>query len=159
MAHALKQLARYLTPKPWRKLLLSELIAALPAQEQEQLRITRDHAPKPFLLALPYTEGRLEWVALHAHCTRGQIDPSVLRQLKDIDLEFLAASPPPGEWYRLRTDDTSRERQQAVELEVAKLHANMTRATRELQRRYAVRVGATIAALSLLLGAATSRLS
>jgi hypothetical protein len=78
--------------------------------------------------------------------------------MRDIDLEYLAASPPPAELYRLTIDGASHEQQQAIERQLDKLHANVTRATRELQRRYAVRIGATIAALSVVLGAAAGRL-
>jgi hypothetical protein len=76
--------------------------------------------------------------------------------MRDADLEYLAVSPPPAEYYRLKADGGSREEQLARQLKAAKLHANVTRATRELQRRYTIRIGATIAALSVVLGASTS---
>jgi hypothetical protein len=153
----LSRLARQLTPKPLRKLRLDELVAALPPEQREEARIGVDDAPTPVIAALPYTEARLEWMALHRHCQRGQIDPSVLRRMKDIDLEYLAGSPPLAELSRLKATNVSQEQQQAIHLKASKLHANITRATRELQRRYAIRIGATIAVLSLLLSLITSR--
>jgi hypothetical protein len=145
-------------PKPFRKIVLEELVAALPPEQREDARSDVEKAAAPFIPRLPYTEAKLEWVALYKHCQRGQIDPSVLRRMKDIDLEYLAGSPPLAEIYRLKAAGTSNEEQHSIHLKASKLHANTTRATRELQRRYAIRIGATIAALSLLLSVVTTRL-
>jgi hypothetical protein len=153
---ALKRLARRLTPKRHRKILLEDFAATLSAEQQEFVQRVRNKSPKPYIATLPYTEHRIEWIILHEHCMRGQMDPSTLRRLRDIDLEYLAAVPHP-DWYRVHRQPTSLEEQQRVELQIAKLQANVTRATRELQRRYTIRIGAAIAVLSLVLGSATSR--
>jgi hypothetical protein len=158
MSSTLTTLARHLTPKPFRKLLLEDLIAALPAEEQDYLRADAAASPTPYMPTLEYTEAKPEWIALYMHCSRGQIDPSVLRRMRDIDLEYLAASPPPADFYRLAVDDASREQRRGIELQIDKLHANTTRATRELQRRYAFRIGSALAALGVALGATTSHL-
>jgi hypothetical protein len=154
---ALTRLARQLTPTPFRKLRLDELVAALPPDQRDEARSGAEASPTPLIPSLPYTEARLEWMALYRHCQRGQIDPSILRRMKDIDLEYLAGSPPLAELSRLKATGASQEQQQSIHLKAAKLHANITRATRELQRRYAIRIGATIAVLSLLLTVITSR--
>jgi hypothetical protein len=151
-----RRLAKRLTPERFRKLHLEKLVAALSAEQRDWARGGVDNAPVPFIPELEYTESRIEWVALYAHCQRGQIDPSILRRMRDVDLEYLAASPPPAEYYRLKADGGSREEQLARQLKAAKLHANVTRATRELQRRYTIRIGVTIAAVSVLFGASTS---
>jgi hypothetical protein len=111
-----KRLAKRLTPERFRKLHLDELVAALPADQRDWARGAVDNAPVPFIPELPFTEMRIEWVALHAHCQRGQIDPSILRRMRDVDLEYLAASPPPAEYYRLKADGGSREEQLARQL-------------------------------------------
>jgi hypothetical protein len=157
MRHPVMRFGRRCTPKRFRKILLDELVAALPAEHRDDVRAGVDNAPTPFLPALSYTEARPEWGALYEHCRRGQIDPSVLRRMRDIDLEYLAASPP-VDLDRVKAEGASREEQARVYRRSVKLQANVTRATRELQRRYTVRIGATIAALSLLLSVATTRL-
>jgi hypothetical protein len=154
---ALKRLARWLTPKRHRKILLEDLAATLAADQQDFVQRVHDSSPKPYIPRLPYTENRIEWIILHEHCVRGQMDPSTLRRLRDIDLEYLAAVPHP-DWYRLETQSVSAEEKQRVELQISKLQANMTRATRELQRRYTIRIGAAIAVLSLVVSTAISHI-
>jgi hypothetical protein len=157
MRHPVMKLARRITPKRFRKVLLDELVAALPAEQRDDVCAGVDNAPTPFIPALSYTEARPEWVALYEHCRRGQIDPSIMRRMRDIDLEYLAASPP-VDLDRVKAEGVSRGEQALIYRRSIKLQANVTRATRELQRRYTLRIGATIAALSLLLSVATTRL-
>lgn len=76
--------------------------------------------------ALEFTEMNPQLTLLYDHLKAGQISPEYLRKMRNVDLEYIAAG---GVHGRLGTD------------EQAKLAGNMTRATRELQRRLAVRTG------------------
>ena len=145
-------------PKRFLKIDLEALVAELPADRRRSVEWDYEHRPKPVLPALPYTEAKRKWIALYQHCQLGQIDPTVLRRMKDVDLEYLPGSAPPAELYRLYAESTSRDQQLAAELQAEKLNANVIRATRELQRRYAVRIGALIALVGVLLGAGAGRL-
>ena len=85
---------------------------------------------------LTFTEQNPQWTLLYDHMRRGQIDPDHLRRMRNLDLEYIAA----GYFH----EDLCKD-------EKAKLSGNMARATRELQRRLAVRTGMGVVILAALL--------
>jgi hypothetical protein len=147
-----------LIPTRFRKIDLQALLSELSPDDRRTVEWDYEHRAEAVLPALPYTEDKRTWIALYLHCRAGQIDPAVMRRMKAIDLEYLAGNQLPAELYRLYGETQSREERLAAELQAAKLNANVTRATRELQRRYAIRIGGLVALMSVLLGAAVGRL-
>ncbi len=89
---------------------------------------------------LIYTEQNYLWTLLYSHLRKGQIQPQHLRRMRAADLEYIAAA-------------TTHVHDKLDEGEKAKLHGNIARATRELQRRYTVLTGLVIPISASILGA------
>jgi len=135
-----------LVPTRFRRIDLAALEAKLPARDREVVVRLKTAEPQPVIPSLLYTEANREWIALYRHCERGQISPKILRRMKNIDLEYLAGAPTPAELYRLHGYESGTHPESA-ELIASKLQANVTRATRELQRRYSRNLAWSIGAL------------
>lgn len=98
------------------------------------------HEPPAVYNRLTYTEQNYLWTLLYGHLRKGQIEPQHLRRMRAADLEYIAAA-------------STYVHEQLNEGEKAKLHGNIARATRELNRRYTVLTGLVIAASAAILGA------
>lgn len=126
-----------------RSISLSDLLVDVPAGDANThgtvewaKEMAKRNAP-PVFPALTYTETNYQWILLYEHVQRGQIDPRVLRRMKTGDLEYLAGHPSPHPDL-IEAVGTPEQRADARGRAI-KIVENITRATRELQRRSARR--------------------
>lgn len=90
----------------------------------------------PILKKLPYTEGNYRWTLLYNHAREGQIDPSVMKRMRRMDLEYLAGMDFPHPdlvepRYKSEPQKVAEERH----AQITKLQGNVSRAKAELSRR------------------------
>lgn len=125
-----------IVPRRWRRLHLSHLIADVPERVVEDARAAAASAQEAVYPALLYTETNVEWVLLYEHIGRGQIRPDVLRRMRRSDLEYLAGHPAP---HPDLVDPPPEADRAGARGRAMKIVENIARASRELDRRYAVR--------------------
>jgi hypothetical protein len=112
--------------------------------EQKAAEEAASRSAPPLLPALDFTESNFEWTLIYNHTRIGQISPQGIRHMKNRDLEYLAGSPTPHSKIDVN--------------EAAKLQGNVTRAARELQRRYTVRTATWSVLLAAAIGAVVARI-
>lgn len=85
---------------------------------------------------LDYTEKNVKWILLYNHARAGQINPSLLRHMRRVDLEYLAGMdfPHPDLTEPQRKDETDKAAK-ARHAQVTKLQGNVSRAKAELHLR------------------------
>jgi hypothetical protein len=125
--------------------------------ELEQAKKDASSSKAPILKSLPFTESKYQWVLLYNHARRGQIDPSVLRQMKRSDLEYLGGMDfPHPDLTEPQRPKERLEEAEARHAEVTKLLGNVSRAKTELNRRNlwnTTAITAVAVLLSAVLGA------
>jgi len=92
------------------------------------------------LSKLPFTESNYEWVLLYEHAQKGQITPEAMRDMKRIDLYYLAGMTfPHPELLQPKTEDEQKFKFLTSTEEkwdrITKLQGNAARANIELKRR------------------------
>jgi hypothetical protein len=125
-----------IAPRPWRRLYLSHLIADVPQDAVEDARAVAAGAQDAVYPGLPFTETNFEWVLLYEHIGRGQIRPEVLRLMRRADLQYLAGHPAP---HPDLIDPPPGADRAAARGRAMKIVENIARASRELDRRDALR--------------------
>jgi hypothetical protein len=110
----------------------------------------------PVIPGLRYTETNYRWILLYEHVQRGQIDPRILRRMRRDDLEYLAGHPSPHP--ALLEAVGTPEQVADARGRAMKIVENITRATRELERRAARRAYAWSAGIAAAVGGAVGGL-
>jgi hypothetical protein len=122
-----------------KKVRLEELVTAAPTDQIEQAKEAARSQRKEVYPALHYTEREYLWVLLYEHIQRGQIHPDVLRRMRTCDLEYIAGHPLPHPDLIPAHEGDSPEETSARRGRAMKIVENVTRATRELERRSTAR--------------------
>lgn len=126
-----------------REINLDDLLADVPTGDAgshgtvEWAKAMAKQNSAPVIPGLTYTETNYQWILLYEHVQRGQIDPRVLRRMRTDDLEYLAGHPSPHPDL-LEAVGTPEQKADARGRAI-KIVENITRATRELERRSARR--------------------